>query len=607
MTWAEFTSIVREHLLENSTRLGVQKFIERHIKNAVRDIQHFVPFYQQGHETVFHADDLTRHGQASVGTMPEEAFPLTLEVQRISQRCRAQPVMQWPIEHLRELICGNVTVGSGCRYWLAFDEHGKSFTVFPQIDEGYQIVLGWDGVRSTFDDDEEVPFNEEVAYAAAEWVMWKLTPDVDKTPNNGAAHAAAYYTQRRKLVREAQDRVRLRRETTPPDEVMADSCANTVTLECEGATVNATDDQIEVMLLGNSGNAVNIDDTEAVSMLVNRNDPDLLIHLGNTNYPTGSAITIHDNFSKWYYGWLNKAYAAWGNVDDSSDSGAPMFEAMTHLAGLNSGKRYYQFTSGQAEFFVMHWQNEADGLGENDIQGQWLEAALAASTAAWKIVIAHASPWTSDSVNTPGNATLRYPFSAWGAHLLITAGGLTYERGIDPTTRFPWIVAGLGGAPLGAFGVLISGSQFRYADNYGALRLAISLGRLEATFLTVDNEVIDRIVWKNGLEEEDPDSCDTEAASSVVTPTSPCVVCLDSGGSDKLIVRDTTAEMRAVTTYGPDYFFVTLGGAVKGDLTRRLWYFDPDSFEVDDGLPDTAIIRFDSIPASSPGRLHQWM
>lgn len=609
MTWAEFTESVRDLLLQDATRHGIQRFVDKHIGHAVRDIQSFIPLYQQGLKDVFHPDDLTRHGQASVGKMPDESFPLTIEVQRISQRCRAQPVLQWPIEHVRELLCGNVPLGA-CQYWITIDEQAKRFTVFPKIEEGFQLVLEWNGKKSKFSDDDNVPFDEDVALAAAEWVMWKLAP-VRQNSRASDEHEKAYYMQRRKLFREALDRRRIRRDSMPPDEVLSQSCANSGDSPCGttgtcGGVTNATDDQTEVMLLGNSGNAANISDTEAVSMLVHRNNPDLLIHLGNLNYPSGSAITIYDNFSRWYYGWLNKMYAAWGNLDDFSENGAPVFEVLSHIAGLNEGKRYYQFVAGQAEFFVMHWQNETDGLSAGSTQGAWLEAALSASTAAWKIVIAHASPWTSDSVSTPGNATLRYPFEDWGAHLLITSGGLTYERGIDPTSRFQWIVAGLGGANLGAFSTIVSGSQFRYAENYGALRLAISIGRLEATFITVDDAVIDRFILKNGLEEEDPSSCVAVPGTSVVTPTAPCVICLDTGTSSRLVVEDTTEDMRGIDTYGPDYFFVTLGGAIKGDTVKRQWWYDPDSFEVDDGQPDTAVIRLHVTPSTSPGRLIQF-
>lgn len=610
MTWAEFNVLVREYLTVNNSRLGIQKFVDRHIKTAVRDIQHFAPLYRQGHKSVFQADDLTRHGQASVGTIPDDAFPLTMEVQKVSERCRAQPVLQWPVEHVRELICGNPTVGRGCRFWLSFDDQAKRFTCFPKIDEGYQLVFAWDGIKDDFSDDDIVPFDNDVAYAVAEWVLWKLAPDIDKTPGSAATHQLSYVTERRKVVRNARNRVTLRHDTEPPNEALMGGCANDCSTTAECSTVgnsNSCDGQLEVMLLGNSGDtstASKAEKTEAVASLVNRNDPDLLIHLGNLNYPSGSGITIQDNFSKWYYGWLSKMYAAFGDVDDLTDSGDPVFTVLTHLAGLNDAKRYYRFVSGEAEFFVMHWQSEPDGLAFDSTQGAWLQAALADSTAAWKIVIAHAAPWTSDSVNTPGNATLRYPFKDWGAHLLITAGGLVYERGVDPDTFFPWITAGLGGAPKGGFGTFVNGSQYRYNTQYGALRLAISLGRLEASFITDEDEIIDRLVLKNGLEDEDADSSCASTPVSV-TPTTPCVICLDGSSPSKTVVRPTVDAMRSVTTYGEDFYFVTLGGTTKNDGFGKRWYYEPTSMDVDDGTGETVVIRPSVIPLTSPGRLIQ--
>lgn len=228
MTWLQFTNLVKEHLLAHPQRLGIPTFLTRQIKNGVRDIQVHAPFFQEGHETVYGPSNLAANGEASSGAMPAEAYPVSLEVQKIlaGDRCQSQPVVQWPYAHIRELICGNVAI-RGCRYWVAFDDHAATFTIFPAIDDESQVVLGWDGIRDDFADADNVPFNNDVAQAVAYWVQWKLaSSSVDKTPGAADANKDNYIIERRKVIRLARERQTLRDATEPDGENLIRECAS---------------------------------------------------------------------------------------------------------------------------------------------------------------------------------------------------------------------------------------------------------------------------------------------------------------------------------------------------------------------------------------------
>lgn len=88
-------------------------------------------------------------------------------------------------------------------------------------------------------------------------------------------------------------------------------------------------------------------------------------------------------------------------------------------------------------------------LGSTPPQNQ-----LAASTARWKIVMLHQSPFSSgDHGSFP---RLQWPFQAWGADAVLSGHDHGYER-ILKNVSFPYFVNGIGGASLYAFGTPVAG------------------------------------------------------------------------------------------------------------------------------------------------------
>lgn len=63
--------------------------------------------------------------------------------------------------------------------------------------------------------------------------------------------------------------------------------------------------------------------------------------------------------------------------------------------------------------------NEPDGTTSTSVQAQWLQASLAASTAVWKFVLLHHSPYSSGSTHGT-NPRTQWPFEAWGAHAVFS-------------------------------------------------------------------------------------------------------------------------------------------------------------------------------------------
>ncbi|RIK74278.1 MAG: hypothetical protein DCC68_23430, partial [Planctomycetota bacterium] len=240
----------------------------------------------------------------------------------------------------------------------------------------------------------------------------------------------------------------------------------------------------------------------AVADLVASWDPSAVITVGDNNYDVGSAATIDQNIGKHYqqfigdyrgsYGpgsTVNRFFPTLGNHDWGTSNAQPYLDYFT----LPGNERYYDFVRGPVHFFAIDSDaNEPDGRASTSAQANWLRSALASSTAPFQVVYFHHAPYSSGPHGS--NATLQWPFAAWGADLVLAGHDHTYER-ID-VGGLPYIVNGLGGRSIYAFGTPVVGSQVRYNANYGAMRATADASAMTVEFHSIANggTLIDRVV-----------------------------------------------------------------------------------------------------------------
>jgi titin len=143
----------------------------------------------------------------------------------------------------------------------------------------------------------------------------------------------------------------------------------------------------------------------------------------------------------------------------------------------------------------LQYVNATTPLG-NSIMGQWLKNALAASTAPWKIVIAHHSPYSSSSFH--GNSTwMQWPYQQWGANAVLTGHDHHYERIVK--NNLPYFVNGVGGASLRPQykPTPEAGSAIRYGSDYGAMKVdasdtVITFRLINRAGATIDTYTLDK-------------------------------------------------------------------------------------------------------------------
>lgn len=249
-------------------------------------------------------------------------------------------------------------------------------------------------------------------------------------------------------------------------------------------------------------------------------NPEAIITLGDNNYYAGDPSTIAaNNEAYWPDIQRGNVFPALGNHDLNYDEGQT--QVTYFFSGTVPGNgRYYNVRRGNVEFFCLNpgWSSsevggatgdpyyavtlEPEGNTYDSAQGQWLRAALARSTALWKIVYFHFPPYTSSTSSNnyyPGYPRMRWPFREWGAHAVLSGHVHAYERlQID---GFPYIVMGISGEYNRVYDnvSVIPGSVVRYSQvnptNYGALKIVAteSFLRIEAWNANPSLPMIDSI------------------------------------------------------------------------------------------------------------------
>jgi len=270
--------------------------------------------------------------------------------------------------------------------------------------------------------------------------------------------------------------------------------------------VHENGDAVSFVALGDYG-----DDSPseaAVAARVHEANPDLVITLGDNNYPSGTQQTIDANIGKHYARFIapyrgehgpggdrNRFFPSLGNHDWRTTDLEPYLDYFE----LPGNERYYDFTWGPVHFFAIDSDMaEPDGNTADSVQARWLRDTLATSTAPWNIVYMHHAPYSSGRHGS--SRTMQWPFVEWGADVVLAGHDHHYERIERDGGLF--LVNGLSGSPkVYDIGRPIEGSMLRFNEAHGALFGQATAGRLTLSFVTDDGRTVDTVT----LEREAPE------------------------------------------------------------------------------------------------------
>lgn len=224
-TWSEFNDKVIELLPQDSQRIGLEKYIPNLIRQAVLDLQDFVPGFRKRHETLYYPEDFAVDGAASVGALPPhadicEAWLWSMErnkrftVENFKWQDRFKLVNQLEGDFagndfivLTQASFASIEISNRLLAMtgvkrvalMAVDRAGHTFYFYPQIIKGWLLSLFWDGRKFDWKDDELVQFGEEEAWAVSAWVRAKIAMEVDRDQQRHDAIMRDYAVKRTNL------------------------------------------------------------------------------------------------------------------------------------------------------------------------------------------------------------------------------------------------------------------------------------------------------------------------------------------------------------------------------------------------------------------------
>jgi tartrate-resistant acid phosphatase type 5 len=261
-------------------------------------------------------------------------------------------------------------------------------------------------------------------------------------------------------------------------------------------TPTATPAPLVMAIIGDFGadNSAEAD----VAALIHGWQPDIIITVGDNNYPSGSVDTIDANIGKYYHDYIypytgsygsgadvNRFFPILGNHDWNTTGVQPYLDYFT----LPGNERYYDFTEGPVHFFALDsCLREPDGVKADSVQAAWLQQGLAASTSPWNVVLSHYPSYSSGYHGS--TSWIQWPFAAWGADAVLQGHDHLYERLL--VDGIPYITNGLGGQTRYLFRpVPLQESQFRYNADHGAMRLTATETEMLFEFYNRLGELID--------------------------------------------------------------------------------------------------------------------
>ena len=229
-----------------------------------------------------------------------------------------------------------------------------------------------------------------------------------------------------------------------------------------------------------------------IARRVAKSKAELVLHLGDIVYPRGAREHYNEAFFD-PFAQLLATIPIWptiGNHDAITENAQPLLDFFD-IEG-----RYYDFVDGPVQFFCL--DTFTSSLEPGSEQRAWLEQALAASTAPWKVAFTHRPFFTvSRSQKDSQNAMLRreiHPILAkHGVSLVFSGHDHNYQR-FKVLDGVNYIVAGGGGKSLYTLGT--SKALVVAVRQYSFALVDVDQERCLLRGINDDGEEIDRLEIK---------------------------------------------------------------------------------------------------------------
>ncbi len=196
--------------------------------------------------------------------------------------------------------------------------------------------------------------------------------------------------------------------------------------------------RVRVLAFGDSGGGGS--DQLALAEWMHQFPYDLIVHTGDVAYDDGTIGQYEDNVFGVYADLFEHLpfFPAAGNHDYYTLNGAP-FRDVFALPGT-TGEKWYSYDWGPVHFVAL------DTESDYRTQMEWLDADLAATTRAWKVIYLHRPPYSSGyhGSDTALRDSLAPVTARHGVQLVLAGHDHHYER-MAPQGGVAHILTGGGG------------------------------------------------------------------------------------------------------------------------------------------------------------------
>lgn len=268
-------------------------------------------------------------------------------------------------------------------------------------------------------------------------------------------------------------------------------------------------DEVRLAVIGDYGD--DDDNSREVAGLIKSWSPDHIVTVGDNDYTdgeyrgtfTGLELGVGQFFADYIGNYqgdhgagseVNRFWPAPGDHDwgDTCDDPRGLDDYLAYFT-LPGVERYYEVRLGPVHLFSLDsMECEPDGADASSVQARWLRDAAAASDAPFKIVAAHHPPYSSGEHGTTDGEHMQWPWAEWGIDLVMSGHDHDYERIYRDDVTI--VVNGLGGLDRRGFECAVQGSQTRFNDAHGAVRIDATAKQMVVRFLTVEGDEVDRFV-----------------------------------------------------------------------------------------------------------------
>lgn len=376
--------------------------------------------------------------------------------------------------------------------------------VAPWIQSTESVMVEWDGLKRKFNDADLFPDERDLKRTMKLYVQAEFSRDFERDWNGKKAFQEDYFSARADLIYDCEKENRLPKPTNCRAEREA-----LWAHQWENAVPSTAEVPIVVAAFGDYGSG---DDNErAVATLIKSWNPSGVVTLGDNNYPDENGGLTYDQAVGAFYRKFMYPYPGseplWAG---ESDAVANMFwpaignhdvdyfaNYLAYFSGLTpSNDRFYDIVIGPIHFFILNDgintaedpTTETAGNDALSVQASWFRTRVAQSVSPWKVAVVHHPPYASPYAHPP-TEVLRW---VNGVDLVLSGHEHHYERlSVDDQT---YLIAGAGGATLVPFGGTIAdGSQVRYDEEFGALKLTGTCAKLIVEFINVSGVAIDTV------------------------------------------------------------------------------------------------------------------